>query len=164
MSAPPAVSAAWFGVCLNNANTNPMQQQHNPALQQQPALQQHSLVQICNWLFKINERTIATAISSLANYIGTAFGFCFGLFIKSTDTSALIYLYVFHFTSNTSEVTRAYYCANSSVVVSYKVEYCLFLDIANLNAHVAPLVRLSSSPNTHPLRSIHKLTTFLDYI
>jgi len=40
--------------------------------------------------FGINERTFATAVASLANYIGTALGFLFGLFIN--DTSQLIYL------------------------------------------------------------------------
>jgi len=51
MSAPPALSAAWFG---------------------------------------INERTFATAISSLSNQIGTSLGFLFGLFIRTT--SQLTYL------------------------------------------------------------------------
>lgn len=40
--------------------------------------------------FGINERTLATAIASLANYVGTALGFLFGIFI--TNTTELVYL------------------------------------------------------------------------
>jgi len=51
MSAPPAVSAAWFGV---------------------------------------NERTFATAVSSLANYLGSSLGFLFGLLVHNNRTFRIL--------------------------------------------------------------------------